>query len=155
MNHDQEKTLEQLLSRELKQLPDLPAPGTLVHRVMLAVHQRQSLPWYRRAWPTWPAGLQIASILVLAVLAGALIAVVVHPSLIPGWESAGRLMAEWTDPLAVIWAKGEALFNGLSVAMNTVGRQLILFGLLFVLLGYLCSVALLTACYRLAAKRIL
>ena len=52
MNEEHEKALERLMDRELKKLPDLPAPGSLVHRVMLAVHQRESLPWYKRAWPT-------------------------------------------------------------------------------------------------------
>ena len=121
---------------------------------MLAVHRREMLPWYRRAWPTWPAGLQIVSILLLALIAGSLMAVVVHPSLLPGWDVVSRSLAQWTDPLARVWAEGEALLNGLSLLMKAFGQQLLLLGLFLAGLGYLFSVGLLTACYRLAARRI-
>ncbi len=59
--------LERLLDRELKGLPAPRAPHTLLPRVMSAA-QQSLLPWYRRPWLTWPAGLQTASVALLALL---------------------------------------------------------------------------------------
>jgi len=50
MNEQNEKQLEQLVHRELRKLPELPAPETLVHRVMLAVHAKEHRPWWQRSW---------------------------------------------------------------------------------------------------------
>jgi hypothetical protein len=154
MKLQQEESLERLLDRELKQLPDLPAPGSLVHRVMLAVHRRESLPWYRRAWPTWPAGLQVVAILALSAFAGALMALTVYPEWLPGWNSLAGSIQQWTAPVQSLLAQGEALFSGLFVAFKAVGRQVLVFGLLFAGVGYFFSVALLTVGYRVVTKRI-
>jgi len=62
-NHDQK--LEARITRELKSLGDLPAPAGLAARMLRAIEQRQSVPWYRRAWTTWPVALQVASVIVL------------------------------------------------------------------------------------------
>jgi len=154
MKLEQEKSLERLLDRELKRLPEMPAPGSLVHRVMLAVHRRQGLPWYRRAWPTWPAALQVISILTLTVFAGGLMALTAYPEWLPGWSSLGTTMQQWTEPMHSLLAQGKALLGGLFVAVKAVGRQVLVFGLILAGAGYLCSVALLTVGYRVVAKRI-
>ena len=54
MDENREKKLEELIHRELRQLPERPAPATLVHRVMLAVHARARRPWWERSWVGWP-----------------------------------------------------------------------------------------------------
>ena len=63
--------LQQLLDRELKQLPDPPAPDTLLPRVLAAtVHQAPSGSY--GGWLAWPRGWQAASAAALgAVLVGA------------------------------------------------------------------------------------
>ena len=154
MNEEHEKALERLMDRELKKLPDLPAPGSLVHRVMLAVHQRESLPWYKRAWPTWPAGAQFGSILVLTAICGLLIAVMSDPSWLPGWQAAEDSLAVWTAPLFKLAAQIGALFNGFIVVAEAMVKPLLLAGVACVILGCLFSVVLLTACYRLVTKKV-
>jgi hypothetical protein len=62
--------LERLIDRGLRQLPAPHAPRTLLPRVMAAVEQAQR-PWYTRAWLTWPAGWQIASLLLLLAVVAA------------------------------------------------------------------------------------
>ena len=66
--------LERHVDRALADLPPLGAPDTLLPRVLAAVQAWAARPWYRRAWLTWPIGLQIASaaLLALTIAGGAL-----------------------------------------------------------------------------------
>ncbi|HEY6167208.1 MAG TPA: hypothetical protein VI454_04155 [Verrucomicrobiae bacterium] len=66
MNNEHE--LERLIDRELKQLPPLRAPRTLMPRVLAEVRRRAALPWYQRAWFTWPRQWQVASAVALAAV---------------------------------------------------------------------------------------
>ena len=54
MSAEYEKQLEAAIKRELKGLPDLPAPRTLMTRVLTAIENQSRLPWYRHPWQTWP-----------------------------------------------------------------------------------------------------
>jgi len=62
MNPDYEKKLAGAVHRELDQLGELNAPTGLADRIMNSVRERASVPWYHRAWPTWPLGLRIVSL---------------------------------------------------------------------------------------------
>jgi hypothetical protein len=66
--------LEYVVHRRLQQLPMPPAPATLLPRVMQRVQAWAARPWYQRAWFTWPAGWQAASLAVFAALIGVLAA---------------------------------------------------------------------------------
>ena len=46
--------LQRHIDRELKSLPVLPAPDTLLPRVLAAVRHWADRPWHARAWFTWP-----------------------------------------------------------------------------------------------------
>ena len=48
---------DDLLAKRIKALPALKAPATLLPRVMAAA---QVLPWWKRAWWTWPAPARLA-----------------------------------------------------------------------------------------------
>jgi hypothetical protein len=154
MNPKDERELEALVGQELRQLPDLLAPGSLVHRVMLAVHQREALPWYRRSWPAWPAALQVVSILLMAVFAGGLMALTIYPSWVPGLETAGGLMGDWLQTAAYWLAQGFALIKACFITSKALGREILVFALILAVLGYLATVGILTFCYRVVARRI-
>ena len=73
---------DHLLEERLRQLPTPHAPGTLLPRVMAAVHLWSARPWYARAWFTWPVAARVAVLVVLAAgVAGltALLPVVLEP----------------------------------------------------------------------------
>lgn len=70
MSSRYEQRLENEIDRELKGLPDLVAPHTLILRVMAMIQQRLNLPWYRQAWQRWPIGLQALSMAFLLVAFG-------------------------------------------------------------------------------------
>ena len=46
--------LEIWVDRELRRLPDRPAPETLMPRVMQAIAARQAVPWWRKSFAHWP-----------------------------------------------------------------------------------------------------
>ena len=72
MNPEYEGELEAEIARELKGLPQLPAPHTLASRVMLAIEGRANVAWYRQPWQTWPVALRMGSLVILLALFGAL-----------------------------------------------------------------------------------
>ena len=78
MNSNDDQQLESAVRRELKALPELPAPAALINRVMAAIELRQNAPWYRRSWTTWPVTLQVAAFATLLVVFGGLC--------LAGWE---------------------------------------------------------------------
>ena len=61
--------LERRVERELRRLPSPVAPHTLLPRVLAAVDAWARRPWYTRAWFTWPAGWQAASIVAVLLVA--------------------------------------------------------------------------------------
>ena len=67
-----DKKLEIKIDRELKALPELPAPPSLLVRVMAAISAMANLPWYRRSWATWPGRFRWSSLVALLALFGGL-----------------------------------------------------------------------------------
>jgi hypothetical protein len=147
MNH--EPQLESLIDRELKSLPTLDAPGTLASRVMAVLAARAALPWYHRAWQTWPRTGQIFSLAALAAV-------------FAGMALAG---GQWFPDGAARPTAG--LLSWLSLAASllaTVGEALLLTvkhlhpawvaaGLLVLSAGWLSCLGLGTAIFRLAVPR--
>jgi len=153
MKNHQEQELERLVERELKRLPDVPAPQTLVHRVMLAVQQRQQRPWWQRPWLTWPPGSQVASFFVLAASVGMVshLAGLVHGGIdtisISHWPS------EWAALFAPVGTTLKTLGLVLSIVLREIGQPVLLaLGAAWVLC-YLACIAVGTACFRLAFNR--
>ena len=62
--------LGELVHRELAQLPAPRAPRTLLPRVLAAIQQEPSLPWYGLPWVRWPGvwqGLSVAALVGLVL----------------------------------------------------------------------------------------
>jgi hypothetical protein len=70
MKPDTQHELESQVDRVLKGLPEVPAPRTLLPRVLAAVRARAALPWYRQSWQVWPMPLQVATMFVLVASFG-------------------------------------------------------------------------------------
>ena len=68
--------LERLIDRNLRALPDREAPAALEERVLLALGRRAALPWWRRAYPQWPAVLRYAFNALLAAAVGGVLGLV-------------------------------------------------------------------------------
>lgn len=142
MRDDEQLKLEGLVGRELKRLPDLHAPETLFHRVMLEVHTRARQPWWQRSWHGWPPALQAATLVLLLALATA-VSYWLGATLreIP-YEIAVDMFREWLGPLAQTWALGETLLKAVRLVMESGGQQVMLYGSLLILAGYGACVGL-------------
>jgi len=153
MSDQEHSELERAIHRELRGLPEVKAPETLVHRVMLAVHARERAPWWQRSWLTWPFGFQLCSLVVLLVSAG-LVSYLVGAA----WDGMGasslwqRTVASfsWLQPFQEI---GLALLNAILLLARAVNQNLILAGAAVVTAAYLACVGLGTVCVRVAFQR--
>ena len=127
MKRDLETELETRIDRELKRLPELPAPPALLPRVLAVLGRQAVRPWYRRAWQTWPLGLQVASFAVLAAMFAWLC--------YAGWElsrliSLTEATQTFQQPLAAFSVVGSTL--------SVIGQALVL---VVKHLGWLCLAA--------------
>lgn len=153
MNERHETELEQLIHEELRKLPDMRAPETLVHRVMLAVHVRERRAWWQRPWLTWPGPARVLSAILSVAALGAL------AYLGSGaWQAAGignplDRIWQWIDSLAPAWNWAAAAVNASVVYLQKGGQQYLLAGLALAVTMYLLCIATGTACYRLAFNR--
>jgi len=68
----EEKNLELEIDRQLKALPELQAPASLLPRVMANIASRPALPWYRQSWSQWPMSMRRGSLAALLSTFGAL-----------------------------------------------------------------------------------
>ena len=150
MNPDYDKQLEAAISRELKALPELAAPGALANRVMAAIGQRARVTWYRRSWQTWPLALQ--GVLLVGLLAAfALLC-------FGGWQlahftmltPAAREVSGWFSLVNAVWNAANTLATALGLAFRSLGPAVITGIAVMLLASYAACVGLGTVYWRLA-----
>jgi hypothetical protein len=144
-----EPSLESLVDRELKSLPPLAAPDSLLPRVLAALAARAALPWYRRAWQTWPRGGQIVSLAALAAACAAF-------GLAGGQLSNSDLLRPTAGAfgLVVVVANLVAtLAEALLLTLKHLNPTWLAAALLVLATGWFSCVGLGTALFRLAAVR--
>lgn len=154
MSLEYERKLEAETDRELKALPDIAAPATLVARVMAAIEKRAALPWFRRAWDTWPGPLQGVFLVALLALFGGMC--------YGGWEAshtatfglAVHKISGWFSGLAAIYTAFNALAGAIVALIKQVNSTILLAIFCAAGLGYAIFLGLGTMYFRLAfAKR--
>jgi hypothetical protein len=136
--------LEVEIDRELKSLPEIPAPLTLIVRVMQAIARRQALPWFRRAWQTWPVSLQVISFATLALLFTA--------TCLGAWDGATLAIQKYGSVLSVLgtlWTTITVLFGALVTAVNQLPRGVLIGCLGAIVLGYTMCAAMGTFAFAL------
>jgi hypothetical protein len=150
--HDQ-RELESEIDRELKRLPDLSAPATLIPRVMAALAARAEVRWYRRPWQNWPMAWRLASFAVLMALLGGICFGNWHAvqlaSQAPGLQQVGVL----TSSLSTAHSALSAVAAAGALAVRQLGTTVFLATCLAVVLSYVLCVGLGTLCVRLAFAR--
>lgn len=149
MNPDHEKQLEASVRRELDALGDLPAPPALANRIMRVLEQRAAAPWYRRAWPAWPLGLRLASLVLLLGGFGGLC--------FGAWglTHAVTTMEQTSSRIAdaqALWRTGGVLGNIVCTFINRLGTGVIVTGLALLFAACAACIGLGSACVRLALR---
>jgi hypothetical protein len=153
MNSDYDKKLEMAISRALAELPEPPAPPTLVSRVLTAIEARARLPWYRQSWQAWPVSLQTASLVSLLIVFGAICyagsqagqtEVLIHGvHKLGGWLTAVMAFSHALNVLA----------GTIVLAIKHLGPAFIVACLLAAAMGYAFCVGLGTVYFRIALAR--
>jgi hypothetical protein len=150
MHSNNDKHLESEISRELKALPPLTAPASLVNRVMAAIEQRANVPWYQRSWQTWPRSLQAAALVTLLVLFGGLC--------FAGWElshaetmsKTSHRIGHWFSGLYTIGNVFKILADSTALVVKKMGTPFAVACLAAAGLGYAVFLSLGTIYFRLA-----
>jgi hypothetical protein len=140
--------LETLVDRELRQLPAVRAPHTLLPRVLAAVQQWSQRPWYARAWLTWPLAAQIAS-------AAALFLIVVGSALLiaDAQIAVGETSARLLNRAAPLTEAAEATINAARVVWRALIEPLLIYAFGLVVLMCLACAAFGTALNHVAFGR--
>jgi hypothetical protein len=120
MNSEHDQQLEAEINRALKALPELTAPASLASRVMAAIDKRDTVPWYRRSWQSWPLAVRCCSLGVMLLLFCA--------ACFAAWTFSGSGMSALALQKAGEWASGfEVVLNTLGAILNAfvlVGKKL-------------------------------
>jgi hypothetical protein len=153
MNDEDKLKLEALIGRELRNLPDLQAPETLFHRVMLEVHTRAREPWWRRSWQGWPPGLQAVTLVALLGLAAVLSYGLGQTLQEIPYEALEGTFYEWLGPLARLWELGGTVMNATGLVMKAGGQQVLLYGSMLILVAYAFCLGLGAAVARAVMSR--
>jgi len=153
MNSDYQKKLEAAIERELKALPDLQAPQTLVSRVMSSLANQATLPWYRQPWLMWPVGLRMASLAVLLAISGAICFGAWKLTQAESFLAVIHQMNGWFAGANTLWNALNAVLGVGLMLIKKLGTGFIIAALLAVAMGYAMCIGLGTVYVRLAFGR--
>jgi hypothetical protein len=146
--------LEIEIDRELKSLPEIPAPAALISRVMATIELRAALPWFRRAWHTWPGPLQGGFLVaMLALLSGICFGAweVTHTAT---FALAIQKVGGWFSGVTAIWTALNALAGVIVALIKQLNTAVVIAFMIAAGLGYAIFLGLGTMYVRLAlAKR--
>ena len=133
--------LQRRIERELKSLPALRAPDTLLPRVLAAVRHWADRPWYARAWFTWPMWWRVASAAVLlVVLAGVGVALPVVQDSVAARAAAVHLPVSVSLDVAAAARRVVVIASTLRTLWVAIAGPFVAYAfLLLVLMGLLCA----------------
>jgi len=151
MNSEFDPKLESLLDAELKKLPPIAAPASLLPNVMSAIAARARMPWWQRAWWDWPLTAKAAFILIALAIVGAFSGGGVM--LDEGVSNYSQQVVERFGPVTSLWDTVLTILNVVGSLVEKIGQPLLLYGAIFIGLLYLTCLGLGTVCVRYALKR--
>jgi hypothetical protein len=151
MNLEPDPELASLLDAELKKLPPVPAPRTLVPNVVATLAARPARPWWQGAWWDWPV-LAKAAFLLLAL------------SVVAAFSTGGlwlddnvttysQQVASRLTPWTGLWDTLAPLTNAGLLLWEKIAQPVLLHGLALGGALYLICIGAGTALFRTALKR--
>jgi hypothetical protein len=151
MQPESDPNLESLLDAELKKLPPIPAPRSLLPKVLSAIAARARQPWWQRAWWDWPLTAKAAFLLLTLGIVSALSGGGVI--LDEGVATYSQRVVERLTPVGGLWDAIQTVVNAVALSLQKLMQPFMLSALIFVGATYLLCVGLGTACVRYALKR--
>jgi hypothetical protein len=154
MRTNPESELEQAIDRELRRLPEISAPGSLMPRVLQAIARRKQLPWWQRSYTFWPWPARLVFLSFSSGLAALMLYFTWGLSLGVTFSALANEAAEVMAALDITRDVVLALGSAAVTLARSAGSSL-----LWVLGGlatacYLTTLGLGTFAYRLASQRI-
>jgi hypothetical protein len=153
MEANRPKNLEELIHRELSQLPDCQAPETLIPLVLARIQAQIHKSWWQRPWSQWPLVLQMASLpFLFGGAAGFVVAMNFLWSIFSSAAAAGPVadhLVALTGLLEVLGTLGNAVL----ILTRSTGPLWFFAGISIVLAMYLACIGLGSVCYRLAIPK--
>ena len=132
------------LHEELRRLPNLRAPETLVPQVRAILARRAARPWWQQPWLAWPRAWQATSGAAMFALIG--LWAWVEPAAVDRARSS-------LEPVSARWAALETLFDTVAAVSRVFPDNAGALELAALAGMYLLCVGLITACFRVAASR--
>lgn len=109
---DDHEALQEFVRRLSREQPLRPAPPELGARVLRAIAERASMPWWRRSFTHWPTPVRAAFVVACLLVVGGSVSLTL-------WSSIGRfsaaLIAPVSGPLSWIQGLAGAIFTTGSV----------------------------------------
>jgi hypothetical protein len=153
MNPRPDPQWDAAVDRELKNLPELPAPGTLAPRVMAAIRRRGAIRWYSQPWPMWPAALRAVSLAVMLAFFGGLCFASWKFSEAGSVMAATRSFAGWMSGWDTILNTLNTLAGALRLAVGRIDAAILIAVLAAAAISYAACVGLGTVFTRFAFVR--
>ena len=151
MNQDSDPGLQTAVHAELKQLPPLKAPASLVPNVLRLVAAKARLPWWRLSWWDWPVAAK-ASFLLFAL---SLVAAVSQGGVLvnQGIADYSLQVSERLGPAASLLETAQTLLGAAALVWEKTAQPLLFVVLVGVGAFCLVGAGLGTAWFRFALKR--
>ncbi len=153
MSSDYEKRLEAQIGQALKGLPELPAPRTLLPRVLAVVQSRAALPWYRLPWERWPVGWRTLALVVLLGSFGGLCFAGWELVRTEGFALAMREVSGWFSGLSAVGNAVHVLVSTLLLALRQLPTAVLAVGVALLVLSYAICMGVGAAWVRFAFAR--
>jgi hypothetical protein len=153
MNKNTEKDLEELIDRELRQLPPLRAPHALIGSVLRAIELKARRPWYAQPWQYWPGPLRVVSFITLALLFGALCFASWKLAHAEAVLTVSQRVSGWLSTAGTLWHAMNVVLQALAGLVQKLGTGFVVALLLAVAMAYAMCVGLGTFYVRLTLAR--
>ena len=148
MNPHYEKQLEAEVRRELDALGQLSTPPALANRILRAIEQHATMPWYRRSWTAWSFGLRMASLTGLLLFFTGLC--------YGGWElthgTTGQWVGERIAEASALWRTMGILVDTAASLVRQLGNGVLVAGAALMFAAWVMCLGLGTVFVRLAMR---
>lgn len=153
MQPEPDKQLEQMIDRELRQLPNRRAPETLLPRVRAAIAARAQQPWWKKSLAEWPTGMRwlFLAVALLAVVGTVYGTFAVSQGMT--WASLQQSAGGWLAMFKPMWSLLAVVGNALLLVLKSVPVSFWWISGGVITAAYLACVGLGTLGYRMAFNK--